>query len=550
MKYVKYILFIGVVLGTGLFFIPDFKDDGESSTEYIALGGINDSTIEVLGGGGGGGVISGSGGGGGGGGEYHWCIEPLRVQDYTVTVGVGGTTDTAGPTNSTFAGTGISITAGGGSGTTGATGGAGGGTITPGTVVGCDVGPRTYVGGNGGNGNTTGDVGGGGGGGAGYAGRGGNGSNAVSGVSGGGGGGGAGETAQGGDASGATAGSGGSGGGGNGGAGGGSSGSAGTPATYHIVGGGGGGGGNNSGGGGACGAPGAGAGGGEVLGAGNGCRGEVRITYIDSQITATGGTETTSGIYRTHTFTTSGTFSVTATTTTLYTDIKNSPLATDLVSYWDLDESTGDRLDSHSTNTLAETDSVGSTAGIIGDAANFSNDYLSIADASQTGLDFSNEMSVSFWVKPGSTSGTQPLIQKWLTTGDQRSWQIQLNTDDIYLAASGAGTAASAGSNTIVTNLSNGTWYHILVVFDRGSFTLYKNGAFVQKITGFTGTLFNGTAPFQIGGALTAAIDEVGMWNTILTPSDATNLYNAGAGLPYEVVTGGTVIYQSEFFFQ
>src|SRR3990167_9273242 len=83
----------------------------------ILLGATNDSTIEVLGGGGGGGVINGSGGGGGGGGEYSRCTETLSVQSYTVTVGAGGTVDNTGDTDSSFVGTGISITADGGQGT-------------------------------------------------------------------------------------------------------------------------------------------------------------------------------------------------------------------------------------------------------------------------------------------------------------------------------------------------------------------------------------------------------------------------------------------------
>jgi hypothetical protein len=36
----------------------------------------------------------------------------------------------------------------------------------------------------------------------------------------------------------------------------------------------------------------------------------VRIIYVDSEVDATGGTETTSGSFRIHTFTTSGTFTV------------------------------------------------------------------------------------------------------------------------------------------------------------------------------------------------------------------------------------------------
>lgn len=273
-----------------------------------------DGEIEVLGGGGGGGVVSGSAGGGGGGGEYRRCIETLSVQSYTVTVGAGASEDAASTseTDSSFSGTGISMTADGGNSTGTATAGSAG---TGGSSTNCDTAVVNYDGGSAGGGVTQ-DFGGGAGGGAGYGGKGGNGVAAVNGRGGGGGEGGS-ESAAGNDASAASGGTGG--GGGDGGAGGtgdvnGNPGSAGTPATYHIVGGGGGGG---SGGstnrvGGACGAPGAGSGGGEATGAGAGCRGEVRIIYVDAEVDATGGTQTTSGIYRIHTFTSSGTFQVTA----------------------------------------------------------------------------------------------------------------------------------------------------------------------------------------------------------------------------------------------
>ncbi len=283
-------------------------------TEVSALS--NDATIEVLGGGGGGGILANSGGGGGGGGEYRRCTETLSVQSYTVTVGAGGTIDTTGETDSSFSGTGISMTADGGNGSANASAGTAG---TGGTSTNCDTAVANFDGGTPGAGDGTADGGGGAGGGAGYGGKGGNGTNSSTTVGGGGGGGG-GESAAGGNAGAApAAGTAGSGGGGAGGAGGnaavGAAGSTGTPSTYHVVGGGGGGGGDNGLRGGTCGAPGAGSGGGEVTGAGNGCRGEVRIVYVDSEVNATGGTETTSGIYRIHTFTSSGTFTVTSITT-------------------------------------------------------------------------------------------------------------------------------------------------------------------------------------------------------------------------------------------
>lgn len=274
-----------------------------------------DSTVEVLGGGGGGGVVAGDGGGGGGGGEYRRCTETLSVQSYTVTVGVGGTANDTGETDSTFSGTGITMTADGGNGTNVRGAGSEG---TGGVSTNCDTAVANFDGGTPGAGVTQ-DFGGGAGGGAGYGGKGGNGSAAANGRGGGGGGGG-GESGAGGDTTGsATAGTAGAGGGGVGGTAGtgqigGSKGGDGVPATYHIVGGGGGGGsgGNTNQVGGACSLPGGGSGGGEAAGAGNGCRGEVRIIYVDAEVDATGGTETTSNGFRIHTFTSSGTFQVTA----------------------------------------------------------------------------------------------------------------------------------------------------------------------------------------------------------------------------------------------
>ncbi len=300
-----------------IIFVWLFSDLAPFLETNIASAVENDATVEVVGGGGGGGLAT-TGGGGGGGGEYRRCTETLSVQSYTVTVGVGGTADTANKTDSTFSGTGITMTAVGGTGTSGNGAGTAG---TGGVSTNCDTAVANFNGGTPAAGNTGVDAGGGAGGGAGYAGKGGDGAAATASI-GGGGGGGAGESAAGNNASGATKGTGGTGGGGDGGNAGpstntnGSPGVGGTPATYHIVGGGGGGGGTGATNaqGGACGAPGGGSGGGEGAGAGNGCRGEIRIIYVDSEVAATGGTETTNGIYRIHTFTTSGTFQVTSIT--------------------------------------------------------------------------------------------------------------------------------------------------------------------------------------------------------------------------------------------
>jgi hypothetical protein len=254
------------------------------------------SALVVAGGGGGGSGASGfnNGGGGGGGGVVYNNGYPIGVQPYSVTVGSGGAANANGA-NSVF----DSITAaGGGRGgglnpsVAGAAGGSGGGGAPSNATVG-GAGSPVGQGYSGATGNSASPFQGGGGGGGGQAGNtnglgyGGNGTqNSISGVSlfyAGGGGGGA-------DAS---PGAGGSGGGG--------AGVIYTGATGGVAGA------ANTGGGG-----GGGASQGASIPGGSGGSGIVIISYPTGMINATGGTMTTSGGNTIHTFTSSGTFTVTA----------------------------------------------------------------------------------------------------------------------------------------------------------------------------------------------------------------------------------------------
>ena len=140
-------------------------------------------TVNVWGAGGGGGDDRGlssiAGGGGGGGGFIQTTIDVDPCTAYTVTVGAGGTT-TSGDGNdggaSTFSGTGITVTAGGGKGGkgnifAGSPGGAGGPGGAAGSIlVGSGSSTSSFAGGTGGKGanyNANGSSGGGGGGSAG-----------------------------------------------------------------------------------------------------------------------------------------------------------------------------------------------------------------------------------------------------------------------------------------------------------------------------------------------------------------------------------------------
>ena len=261
----------------------------------LNIGSTTDTILTInyliVAGGGSGGSSSGAGGGGGGAGGLLTGTTSLPNGSFTVTIGAGGTSVTAGSNNhgnnglnSSISGTGITTitaTGGGGGGNAGGlTGGSGGGAGGFSTTGGSGTVGQGNAGGS-----TTGFPAGAGGGGAGATGSnnsgntggaGGSGtSNSISGSSvtyAGGGGGGA--------SSSSTGGSGGSGGGGAGG----SNTGAGTSGTANTGGGGGGGGGSTGG------------------------SGIVIISYTSGTQLATGGAVTTSGGNYIHTFTTTGTF--------------------------------------------------------------------------------------------------------------------------------------------------------------------------------------------------------------------------------------------------
>jgi len=231
-------------------------------------------------------------------------------------------------------------------------------------------------------------------------------------------------------------------------------------------------------------------------------------------------------------------------------DVKNSGLATGLVSYWELEEASGTRVDSHGSNDLTDNNTVGQATGIQGNGADFedsNSEYLSITDASQSGLGLTGDFTISAWVKPESIlpgDGNRPIVDK------NNCYSLRLErftgtfNNNIVLIIWGTSGICRFKSTT---QLSVGTWYHIVASFDASasSMEIYINGTEegVSVNTGATNvrTL---TEFFSIGGtdympfdSFDGIIDEVGVWNRILTSSEATALYNSGAGIPYEAAT-------------
>ena len=230
-------------------------------------------------------------------------------------------------------------------------------------------------------------------------------------------------------------------------------------------------------------------------------------------------------------------------------------LIDNLISYWKLDEASGTREDAHSTNDLTDNNTVLAAAGIINDGADFESantESLSITDAAQSGLAITGDLSISLWTKLESALGAdegRQFISK--AVAGQRSYSFLLESfggNFIDFSVSDDGTANSTAQKT--WEPSAGVFYHVAVTYDAsaGEVKFYIDGSQLSTtVTGMPTSIFDSTTAFYIGvfGTGTGSpfdgiIDEVGIWNKVLTDAEVTELYNGGAGLAYPLTISST----------
>lgn len=522
-------------------------------------------TLVVAGGGGGGSRLNRGGGGGGGGGVVYDSSHSISVGSYTITVGAGGTGAYNGSIggNSSFD---TIIAYGGGAGasdTPGGSGGSGGGSAGVGGSGGTATSGQGYNGGAGGG--TCCKYGGGGGGGASavggngsYASGGGNGgagvANSITGSSvyygGGGGGGGAWNNA----------GSGGVGGGGNG------SQTSGVRAGSGTANTGGGGGGANT--------------DGDSNAGGDGGSGVVIISYPTGSFTATGGTITTSGGNTIHTFTSSGTFTVTGgaalvnrpaggnqdwnlTTSSEYTynaskitvsgsaaslytgsaEFNNTMYMTSdpaLLEYYKMQDT---NATINSAYNLTNTGSTPFTNGAADFGTTNGQGGKALRVANNLGLSVNADRTIMLWLKMNtelSGGDTYPLIMKLGYPSEKVSYGMgYVRVGGVNYLQVFRGTACiGAPVVSTATNLGTSSWHHLALTTSGTTLTGYLDGQSIGSVTVGTGggscTEVNGISfgPDGVGNnGVAALMDDAAFYNRALTATEINNIYTMSNGL-------------------
>ena len=224
-------------------------------------------------------------------------------------------------------------------------------------------------------------------------------------------------------------------------------------------------------------------------------------------------------------------------------------LIDNLVSYWKLDESSGNASDSHGSNTLTNNNSTAYVSAKINNGADFergSSNFFEITDGSQSGLDLT-DMTISAWFNLESlpSSGQAYSIVAKMGHGGTNAYELCYCNEGgtlrfQFYTESGLGGAAFKYDTT----LSTSTWYHVVLTLSGTTAQYYLGGSSVSG-TGSSYVPRNGTAPFRIGsGNLMEAadyfdgiVDEVGIWSRAVSSGEVTSLYNSGSGLAYPFST-------------
>jgi hypothetical protein len=233
--------------------------------------------------------------------------------------------------------------------------------------------------------------------------------------------------------------------------------------------------------------------------------------------------------------------------------------STGLKVHYKLEETSGNRTDEVSSIVLTDNNTVGySASGIQGNCADFvssNSEYLRNTSFSDFSRD--TDISVSCWVNFddfGSSTHSRGVFS--LTAGDgtdsrHLTLRTYNNSGTILLRAyynAGTGKVALVDLSNISTTFSAGELVHIGVSIDYGGYIrMYVNGSEVGTAVDISTFTYNSSgnkklvigaeadpagAPYS-GRYMNGLVDEVSIWETLLSASDFSTIYNSGSGIPY-----------------
>ena len=227
----------------------------------------------------------------------------------------------------------------------------------------------------------------------------------------------------------------------------------------------------------------------------------------------------------------------------------STTLTEDANHYWKMDDNSDDSIGSINGSDTNVT--YGTAYGKIEEGASFNGSSSKIVLASNSTAIFTNsstDRTYSVWVYPTSSAISGSIFRS-TREGESGLSNVAMGGTSTYLYYL---LKMNTGYQTIYSTLKSiNNWYHLVVTLDLTNrfIYMYINGV-VDMSPGYGGALTGTTISTYSGFGYTTVgvnffgsaeffsgyIDEVGLWNRVLTASEIKELYWAGYGKTYPFI--------------
>lgn len=205
----------------------------------------------------------------------------------------------------------------------------------------------------------------------------------------------------------------------------------------------------------------------------------------------------------------------------------------DLVSWWEFDEESGVRYDSHGNFDFVDNNTVTFGTGVNSNSAVFddsNSEYLDTTVDYSDDLDITGDMTISFFVKhhdADPNSSNDDIINRYGSSGDN-AYRILLGDNGIYFFHHDGSTQRTPFWSI---QLTQDTWEHIVFRIDVSESTAELFLDNVSQGTSTIGSITNSSNKDLVVGRwpgnsnyFDGEIDDLSIWSIALTDDDITDL--------------------------
>ena len=187
--------------------------------------------------------------------------------------------------------------------------------------------------------------------------------------------------------------------------------------------------------------------------------------------------------------------------------------------------------------TLTNNGVVTFVAGKVGNCGRFATASSQYLSSSNSAFAITGNITVACWANFSSATNFKRIINRFI----QGTGGYTLSTDNSANNLTGFGCVGTGGTaNPTSGTLNTSQWYFLVGWFDASISTAYlsiNDAAAITEAIPSGGVMANPNVDFMIGAFdspvtqyMDGDIDEVGVWDRLLTAAERTFLYNNGTG--------------------